>query len=222
MLHRLPQYLAAFHPQMVIVMAGVNNSWSLVESDAARFYPTGSVRAWLLRSRSWLDDLKVLRALRLAWAASGATGARLTRDLEGAPTFAEWPPRESLGDVDPNSEPFLALWRHDVGAMVDLSREAGAFVVLMTYPNYDTPPLLELEEMARLKRIPLVRNDTMFQRAIAQGEAKRLLFDDLHHPTPEGYAIVAENALRAMLDTPEIAAALEAAVRRAGQTEVQP
>jgi lysophospholipase L1-like esterase len=213
MVHRLPRYLAAFRPQVVIIMAGVNNAWSLVESDIAGYFPFWSGRAWLFRARTVLDDVKVLRFLRLAWVDRDDADKRLDAYLEDAPRFTEWPPRRTiLGGVDPNGEPFRRLWRHDVGMMVDTARQAGAFVVLMTYPSYDTPPVSEFEEMARLKGIPLVANHPAFARAIAEGEAQRLLFDDLHHPTAEGYAIVAENALHAMLETPEIARTLDAAV----------
>lgn len=124
MVHRLPQYLRAFRRQLVIVMAGVNNAWSLTESNLPRFLPASSWSARVLRWRNWLDEVKVVRFVRLFAAASGQ--AVSGRVLSDAPRFSEWPPRSSLlGSLDPDSQPFLDLWPHDVGAMITWRRDRG-------------------------------------------------------------------------------------------------
>ncbi len=211
MLHRFPHYLSAFHPQVVILMAGVNNSWSLAESNLSQFLPAHQWRTHVFRWRNRLDDEKVLRLFRLLGFASGESLAELSNDL-AAPKYAEWPPKKSiLGPVDPSGKPFLDLWRHDVGGMIDMAQQSGADVILMTYPNYDTPPREEFFAMARAKHIPLVDNYVAFRRLLAPDVAARYVFSDYRHPTAEGYAIVADHALRAMLQTPAIAAHLATA-----------
>ncbi len=216
-LHRFLLYLNAFHPHVVIIMAGVNNSWALSESNLARFLPADEWRTQVFRWRTWLHDVKVLRLFRLMWTASGEAVSTLGGDLAGAPRFTEWPPKtDILGPVEPNSRPFLDLWRHDVGEMIDMAQRSGAVVMLMTYPNYDTPPPAEIRAMARAKGASLVDNDVTFRPLLVPGVASKYFFGDYHHPTAEGYAILADSVVRVMLSTPTIAGRLAQAIEAAG------
>jgi lysophospholipase L1-like esterase len=209
MVARMPFYLSTFRPDVVVIMAGVNNAWSLVESDLPRFLPESDWRTPLFRWRRWLDDVKVLRLASLVWSASRERLSRFGHELGGAPRFTEWPPKAGLlGAVDSNGEPILQLWRHDVGTMIDLAHRAGATVILMTYPNYDTPPLAEFRAMARAKGVRLVDNHHAFRPLVTPDVISTYFLADYRHPSAKGYAIVAEHALQAIVETPAITSRL--------------
>lgn len=201
MLHRFPRYLSASRPALVLVMAGVNNKWSLAESNLGDFMPRGDWRTYAFRLRRWTDDVKVFRLFRYLFDSSGQAWKNFKSDLEGKPRYTPWPPEDDplVGNI--GREAFVRLWRSDVGQLIEQARKAGAAVILMTYPNYDTPPLSEFQAMAQKWSLPLVDNHKAFADLIRQGRAKEFFFEDLRHPNAKGYSIVAQNAFRAVLKT---------------------
>jgi len=201
MVHRYPRYLQTFEPAVVILMAGVNNSWSLAESNLGEFMPQGNWRTWAFRFRRWADGVKVFRLARLLAADSRERWRAMQSDLAGQPHFTSWPPPNDPLVRDIGMEPFLELWRSDVGWMIDEARAAGAAVILMTYPNYETPPVTELVAMSRARSVPLVENHASFLPILEEGRAADFFFEDMRHPNASGYAIVAENAFRAVLES---------------------
>lgn len=200
MLHRLPRYLAAFHPVLVILMAGVNNEWSLAESNLGQFMPSGSWRTYAFRLRRRLDDIKVVRLGRWLYDSSGQAWSNLKSDLEGQPRRNEWPPDNDplVAHIGPDT--FARLWQSDMGQMIAQSKASGAAVLLMTYPNYERPSVAQFREMADKWEVPLLDNHPAFEEFIRQGREKEVLFDDLRHPNKKGYAMVADNAFRKILE----------------------
>jgi lysophospholipase L1-like esterase len=190
-----------FEPSLVILMAGVNNTWSLAESNLGAFLPPGRWQTHVFRLRRWSDDVKVVRLVRLLALGGGEAWRRLGRDLEGEPTLARWPPEPDPLVAGIGEQAFLRLWRSDVGGMIRQAKAAGADVILMTYPNYEMPPIAEFAAMAATWSLPLVENHESFAPLIARGRAREFLFDDLGHPNARGYAIVADNALRCIVET---------------------
>jgi lysophospholipase L1-like esterase len=201
MVARFDEYLAAFRPAVVIIMAGVNNGWSLAESNLGEFMPGGSWRTHVFRIRRWADDIKTLRLIRLAISGTGEMWRSMQLDLSGGPRYTQWPPPNNPLVEGIGSEPFVQLWRSDVGQMIEKTQAAGAGLVLMTYPNYDVPVLSEFEAMAASWSVPLVENHKSFETLEEQGHLDEYFFDDMRHPNAKGYAIVAENAFRAVLAT---------------------
>ncbi|NJL26505.1 MAG: hypothetical protein HC897_00845 [Thermoanaerobaculia bacterium] len=200
MVHRFAGYLRDFQPALVIIMAGVNNTWSLAESNLGDFLPPGHWQTHLFRLRRWSDDVKVMRLARLLASGTGEAWRRMGRDLEGAPMMTQWPPKPDLLVKGVGPEPFLQLWRSDVGRMIEQAQAAGTKVILMTYPNYDDPPLAEIEAMAAKWSVPLVENHKSFAPFLEENRAQEVFFDDLRHPNARGYGIVADNVLRCILE----------------------
>lgn len=200
MVHRFADYLESFQPSLVILMAGVNNTWSLAESNLGDHLPPGHWQTALFRLRRWSDDVKVVRLGRLLSSGTRQLWRRMGQDLEGKPLMTEWPPKPDLLVRGVGPEPFLKLWRADVGQMIEQAQAAGVKVILMTYPNYDTPPVSEFEAMAAKWSLPLVENHKSFAPLIEQGRAGEVFFEDLRHPNARGYGIVADNVLRCIVE----------------------
>ena len=98
-------------------------------------------------------------------------------------------------------EPFMRMWRSDVGRMIGAAKTGGAQVILMTYPNYASPPVSEFRALAETWSVPLVENHRSFTALIDEGRAEEVLLRDLRHPNREGYAIVARNVFELIIET---------------------
>jgi lysophospholipase L1-like esterase len=197
MYNRIDRYLSAFSPRLVLLMCGVNNTWSLDESNIGAFIDAGEPGARGLLLRITLDHYRVFKLARMAKYDLDSWWGRAESDLSGRPQFTPWPPPdENVRFGSRNLEAFLELWRYEVGAMIDRSRARGATAVLMTYPNYDFPPLSEFEALAARKQVLLVRNDLLFKPFLEPGRAGRYFFEDGRHPRAEGYGIMAGELAR--------------------------
>ena len=201
MVNRYQRYLETFRPALVILMAGVNNSWSLAESNLGEFMSPGDWRTYFVHVRRWSDDIKVLRLARLLVANTQERWKSVKSDLAGQPHFTTWPPKNGFLVNGIGQETFLRLWRSDLGRMIGEAKAAGAGVVLMTYPNYETPPVSAFVALAEEWSVPLVENHKSFEPLIDQGRAAEFFFEDLRHPNARGYAIVADNAFRAVMES---------------------
>jgi hypothetical protein len=114
--------------------------------------------------------------------------------MQDKPRFTQWPPKGDLLVRSIGKEPFIRLWRSDVGKMISATKSSGAHVILMTYPNYDSPPISEFLAMSRKYSVPLVDNHKSFEILINQGRGEEVFCSDFRHPNGDGYAIVASNA----------------------------
>jgi lysophospholipase L1-like esterase len=191
MLNRINRYLDSYSPRLVVLMCGVNNTWSLEESHIARFLNVFDVRQPGLLLRLALDRSRVFKLARMAlydinWRRTAG------QDLQGAPGMTPWPPPDENNRFgSANREAFLRMWRWEIGEMIDRSRAHGASVVLMTYPNYEFPPVSEFEAMAARKNVPLQRNDLLFKPLHDPAVHEYYFFDDGSHPKAEGYGMIA-------------------------------
>jgi lysophospholipase L1-like esterase len=191
MLNRIDRYLDSHSPRLVVLMCGVNNTWSLEESNIWRFVNVFDVRQPGLLLRIVLDRSRVFKLARMTlhdlnWRIQAAS------EIEGTPPFTPWPPPdENVRFGSANRAAFLRMWRYEIGEMIDRSRAHGAEVVLMTYPNYDFPPISEFEALAARKGIPLQRNDLLMKPLLDPAVVEHYFFLEGHHPKAEGYGIIA-------------------------------
>jgi lysophospholipase L1-like esterase len=191
MINRIDRYLDSYSPRLVVLMCGVNNTWSLEESNIARFVDVFNARQPRLLLRLVLDRSRVFKLGRMAlydlnWRVKAG------QELQGAPGVTPWPPPDENNRFgSANREAFLRMWRYEVGEMIDRSRAHGAAVVLMTYPNYDFPPVSEFEAMAARKNIPLQRNDQLLKPLLDPAVYDYYFFRVGYHPKAEGYGMMA-------------------------------
>jgi len=191
MLNRIDRYLASYSPRLVVLMCGVNNTWSLEESNIERFMGGIDRHSLPLLLRIALDHSRVFKLGRMILYDMEWRG-RASRELAGEPRFSPWPPSDEFNRFGSrNREAFLHMWQYEIGELIDRSRARGAEVVLMTYPNYDFPPVSEFQAMAARKNIPLQRNDLLFKPLLDPRLVEYYFFPDQGHPRAEGYGILA-------------------------------
>jgi lysophospholipase L1-like esterase len=190
MLNRIDRYLEAYSPRLLVLMCGVNNTWSLEESNIWRFVNVFDVRQPGLLLRIVLDHSRVFKLARMAlhdlnWRVKAAT------ELGGSPPLTSWPPPDENNRFgSANRAAFLRMWRYEIGEMIDRARAHGTEVVLMTYPNYAFPPVSEFEAMATRKNVPLQRNDLLVKPLLDARWVDYYFFQDPGHPRPQAYAIM--------------------------------
>jgi lysophospholipase L1-like esterase len=191
MLNRIDRYLDAYSPRLLVLMCGVNNTWSLEESNIWRFVNVFDVRQPGLLLRIVLDHSRVFKLGRMAlhdlnWRVKAAT------ELGGTPRLTPWPPPDENNRFgSANRAAFLRMWQYEIGEMIDRARAHGTEVVLMTYPNYEFPPVSEFEAMAARKNIPLQRNDLLMKPLLDPAVFEYYFFVEGYHPKAEGYGMIA-------------------------------
>lgn len=89
---------------------------------------------------------------------------------------------------------------HESSTAPPQGQTAGTKVISMTYPNYDSPSITEIEAMAAKGSVPRVENHKPFAPFLEQNRAREVFFDDLRHPNAQGYGIVADNVLRCIVE----------------------
>jgi lysophospholipase L1-like esterase len=198
-LNRVDSYYSQLKPDLVILMCGINNEWSLSENNVTQFLDYSDAVAWHLHIQKALDNFRIYKITRWALSSTVSLSDIFTQEPQKTPHPA---PYSLIRYAREHHVPFLRTWRHDIGKMIDLAQARGIKVLLMTYPNYSDGylPNKEFENMALLKNVPLVRNDLTFHKLISDGLGSKYLLHDNRHPSPEGYRLVAENALKAILE----------------------
>jgi lysophospholipase L1-like esterase len=199
---KLPVYIEKYRPHLVILMAGVNNWWNLNHSNALLFNTNSSVATFFLRIAMWLDDLRTwklfkLLALRLhliqpRWNLE----PQLSQDLDKDGYLIKTKNRSITHTLK------LVL-DHDINAMIDECQRTGVKVILCSYPagiyfpsHYERWDAM-FENIAAAQSIPFVDNYATFQ---ALPNRMDYMFDAACHPNKKGYALVAENVFRAIID----------------------
>ncbi|MBN2368573.1 hypothetical protein JXC34_06135 [Candidatus Woesearchaeota archaeon] len=207
MSNRLAQYIRMYDPELIIIMAGYNNEWSLAESHIDRYLSCPeNIRARIL---VFLDSLRIFRTARyfflkavLMDRSSYISGLEDSGYLLGGPELVRYPPeKEVYSFAASHKKEFIELWRDDMKSMIDKARADGIPVVLMTY--HINPSYLDADEFVKLsdeENITLVRNDILFRQLAESGEISRYVFPaDRWHPNADGYRLIAENAAEAII-----------------------
>ncbi len=206
---RLPEQLLRFRPEVVIVWAGVNDSWNDADTARARGGWRARLRALIARSRLyrlylvWRHDRGLADQL-------GSAGPRAGSRYE-IETSAE---RQAMAEVDPNRvvtvfgedgieelrfegthrEPDAATERHteeNLEAIARLVAASGARLILVTYPV----PLSSFAPPNRaMRRVAGRHGSTAIDTEAAE---RRIPRDELTwvlriHPGPRLYREIAE------------------------------
>jgi lysophospholipase L1-like esterase len=203
-LERLPEQLAVYRPDLVLVWAGINNYWNLKGREGD---PDGP------RRHLGLDDLRLYRFVRL-WRdgrdAGGAFAQRRpdARVVEGGfVNVRRWrlagPGGVELLDmpiVPGNLDPIAVetVTREDLAGIVRLARSRGTPVALFTYPFPFNENVQAVNRAVRTvasdEAVPVVETDEV-AATLSHHTPDELAFADTH-PKPLVYAAIAHDAAR--------------------------
>jgi lysophospholipase L1-like esterase len=195
----LPRLLDSVRPEVLIVMLGVNDFWTLpAEEDES--LPSSSPLRRLLERHS--------RLYRLFYGAVGA--AKVSFTLDHHEGFDRGEGRLLLGEEEidvswaRSTLPRATEYREDraehLRRIARLADERGARLFLMTYPARVWPysdANESLRAVARATGRPLVDQEAHFRSLCADPACEKLLYPD-HHPRAEGYRIMAEQIVEAL------------------------
>jgi lysophospholipase L1-like esterase len=208
MANRIDDYLALYHPDLLIIMAGINNQWSLSESHVDRYLGLSGISALRARAVIFLSNVRLYRLVRYIYLAyvtrEESEYMRMLREQKyvlGAPELTRWPPASWITRLAAgHDDAFVAAWRDDMHTLIRSSEAAGARVLLMTYHLHDfyASPA-EFVRMADEEHIPIVRNDLSFRPLVASGAIHDYVLQDSWHPSPLGYQRIARNAYDAII-----------------------
>jgi lysophospholipase L1-like esterase len=168
-LSELPQALAAYKPDILTLMVGINDFWTAPPESAGG--AEGGTMAWL-REHSRLFKLFYMIRQQL-------TGG--DRDSRAAA-----------------AGPDMARLRRNLSAISELARQREVRLVLLTYPHGELQAIVneQLRAAADDAGLDLIDIEEAF-RAPCAGGCKNLLFFD-NHPRKEGHALIAATILRAL------------------------
>lgn len=205
MANRIRQYIKLYRPEVIVMMAGCNNHWSLAESNIIRFMPSNSIDAIRMKMFIFFNRFhlfKLIRYFYLSIKYKFTEGLNFKKYIAGAPQrMQSLPPKWVLNCFNHNIEQFKRLWRYDVKLMIRMAREAGIPVLLMTYPIPIIIPTEEFVSLAEEESIILIRNDLNFEALKKTGDLKHYISArDDWHPTKEGYKIIAQNLFNSVID----------------------
>jgi lysophospholipase L1-like esterase len=195
----LPRLLETLHPDILILMVGVNDFWTLPfpidEAQEARpqrsFLERHSLLYrlyYLIRRGRLADKVEILMDPRGSLARGAHHKARLG-DLEFDMSFVKAEPG-LWGDAD-------AL-RQNLHRLVEQARAAETNVYLMTYPSHKDFHLTAnqaINSAALETKTPLIDLAAVFAPICPTNDCPEMLFPDGHLKAP-GYTIVAEEIIK--------------------------
>jgi len=181
----LPGDLRAVHPDIVLILAGLNDAWNTPEAGA-----------------SWFGRLRLVRLVRVL--VSGVTNPgssfEVRTDENGQLVVDRGTGDQrvnvaEVGDAPPPDAELAARVRASLLLAVDTCHDWGATPVLMSYAeNGGTHAVVSAaaRALAVERELLFVDHEPRFGAAFAREGHDALMFND-HHPTARGYALMASN-----------------------------
>jgi lysophospholipase L1-like esterase len=196
-LMKFPDYLMTYHPDLVILMVGVNNWWNMDRGNFLLFTRNSRIARLTLKTLAFLDRFRVWKLLKWIRFSLGGYGQR----------WNYWfPPGESEKALMRNmldyyglqiQGVFNALAATDIAEMVKICQANNIRVVLSSYPFSDEGLYLIHCGLAKKFSLPFVDNRASFKKLDNREE---YLWKDGWHPNEKGYTLVAKNIYSCIVD----------------------
>ena len=180
----LPADLRAVHPDLVLVLAGLNDAWNSP--------PESGALGWLARLRL----VRLARVLLSGVASPGSFELRTDEQGEIVVDRGEGGRRVNVaeaGTAPPEDEALRERVRTGLQRIVDECRDFGAEPVLMSYAeNGGTHSLVSAvaRELAAADKVLFIDHERVFGIAFGREGHDALMFNE-HHPNARGYALMA-------------------------------
>jgi len=195
LVRELPQMLETFAPDILIIMIGVNDYWTLPTplEDAPGTQP----QAGFLMRHSLIYKLYYLfQRGRLANTPEFIRDPNTKLEGTGKHKVRVGDREFDMGfaDAQPGQEGGTAGLRKNLPRLVELARDAGNSLYVMTYPSRQDYYRVANEVIAAVARqtgTPLIDLSAVFARLCPKQACPEILFPD-GHPRAPGYRIVAE------------------------------
>jgi lysophospholipase L1-like esterase len=198
LVRELPEMLDAFAPDILIIMVGVNDFWTLpVRLEDA---PAAQPQVGFLKRHSLLYRLYYLfQRGRLAQPPEFVRDPHSTIEGTGEHKVRVGDREFEMGfaAARPGLEGDSAGLRRNLLRLVELARDAGSSLYLMTYPSQRTFYTLanhEIGSVAIQTGTPLIDLSKTFEPLCPEVECPAVLLPD-GHPNAPGYRIIAETIL---------------------------
>ncbi|RKY21955.1 MAG: hypothetical protein DRQ55_02720 [Planctomycetota bacterium] len=186
MAQRLPADMAGQNPDLVLLLAGINDTWNRDEQERG----LGSL----------LGRLRLVRlALVLSAGVTTAAPFEISTDEDGEIVVDRGdgavrvnPGEGTLGTL--TGSELNAAVRRGLGRAIEICRDHGATPVLLTYAEGSGPFVTvneAIRQTARGHDVLLIDLAQAFEGHIARRGYEALMFTD-HHPTLQGYRLVAQ------------------------------
>jgi len=182
----LPDDLRGVHPDLVLVLAGLNDAWNTA--------PEAGPLAFLARLRL----VRLVRVLLSGVASPGSFEVRTDERGEIVVDRGEGGRRLNLteaGAAPPQDEALRERVRAGLQRIVDECRDFGAEPVLMSYAeNGGTHSQVSAvaRELAQADHVLFIDHERLFADAFAREGHDALMFNE-HHPNARGYALMARS-----------------------------
>jgi lysophospholipase L1-like esterase len=212
----LPGWLEQHQPDLIVVMTGCNNPWNYTNSHLEELDLLK--RTWwqieLNRTRTYRFLRVALRRAQVGFGIAEEQMGDTTPPLEGMMRISESisPPVDGTArtlerqrTIFKNKQALEDLLLYDLERIKDLSRAAGAELVVMTYPF--TPPHHDHRGVTRAfgqkYKLITVDNYGTFQRMKNDLSGLDLFSADRGHPNATGYRIIANGVYRGLFEQQE-------------------
>lgn len=192
---KFPRYIEKYRPQLVIFMVGTNNWWNMDRSNILLFNQN-RISPTALRGLIFLDQFRVWKLFKHLGYSFGL--------VEGRWDF--WYPRGEAAqdelqkqDKKNGRQIFAELANADIGEMIKICKANQIKMIMCNYPMRSDPYLEHVQmSLAGKYQIPFVDNFKVFQ--MLKDQKNYLSHEDYWHPNDQGYAVVAENIYKCILE----------------------
>jgi lysophospholipase L1-like esterase len=192
---RLPGEIAAYRPDLLLVLTGNNDHHNLTDSTYWRFRDDRLAGPSILaaRARVLAHSLRVYRLGRTLW--QQATGRSTPNEFFEASRDGTGRAAEAALDIESHRRQL----EYNLTRLVELARSEGVPVVFQTYFHFHGYRVNEIvRDVASMHRVSLVDHNLLFHTRVRAGEREAYRIDD-GHPNARGYALMADNIV-AVLD----------------------
>jgi lysophospholipase L1-like esterase len=190
-LNGLEKNILTYRPDMVIVMAGINDPWSLEDSNIIKFYNATPLRRRFLKLELALNKLHLYRFLRLVLISKVFTPH--TKFI--TPSWVPFDEKKGFAFSANDPERSQALYyclNYNITEMARIAADRHITILFMNYHNGGWGhPEIALDKVYARLNIPIIDNYTTFIKA--QKDGLNVRGSDGWHPNDFGYSLIAKN-----------------------------